>query len=71
MDRHYQTDGDEDSGPPTPSAAALRARLEQSRRDVEAGRTVAPGPVLDRMRKVAEQVRQDRAAEPGAARRNG
>ncbi len=46
--------------------AAIRASLEQSRRDIEAGQTVLLAPVLARVRAAAQTIRDDAAetAEP-------
>ena len=48
-----------DAAQPT-TEAAIRTMLEQSRRDISEGRTVLLGPVLDRMRVVAKDIRDER-----------
>ena len=51
--------------------AAIRAVLEQSRRDIAEGRTVPLEPVLDRMRATAKRIRRERAASAKADLRRG
>ena len=55
--------------PPAPNEAAIRAILEQSRRDIAAGRVVPLGPVLDRMRAAADGIRLGRSTQSKAGRR--
>ena len=47
--------------PPRRSETAIRAMLEQSRRDIAEGRTAPLAAVLDRMRATAERIRHERA----------
>ena len=49
--------------PPRRSETAIRATLEQSRRDIAEGRTAPLAPVLDRMRATAERIRHERAKD--------
>ena len=55
--------------PPARDEASIRAMLEQSRRDILAGRVVALEPVLERARAAADGIRQGRTAETKARRR--
>lgn len=48
-------------GPVPPDETAIRAMLEQSRRDIAEGRVRPLGPMLDRMRAAAHEVRTRRA----------
>jgi hypothetical protein len=54
-------------GPPNTDEAAIRAMLDQSRRDIAEGRVAPLGPVLDRLRGAAVSIRRDRTGKPGAA----
>jgi hypothetical protein len=55
--------------PRQPGEAEVRAVLEQSRRDIAEGRTVALAPVLDQMWATAERIRSRRGDKTGAGRR--
>jgi hypothetical protein len=57
-----------DTAQPTLSEAALRTMLAHGLRDIDAGRTVPLGPVLDRVRQTAEPVWQNRVTNLGAPR---
>ncbi len=64
----HQPDDDAQDEAPQRSEAALRAVLEQSRRDIAEGRTVPLSAVLDRMRTVAERIRHGRPRKTGSDR---
>lgn len=55
--------------PPPRDEAAIRARLEQSRRDITDGRVVPMEPVLERMRAVAERLRREKGRDVPTSRR--
>ena len=65
---HDHQPEDETHDRPQRSEAAIRAMLEQSRRDIEAGRMTPLAPVLDRMRAVARRIRQERTKNGGTDR---
>jgi len=68
-DRHPEHDMQDE--PPQKNEAAIRAMLEESRRDIAQGRTVPLAPVLEQMRATAERVRRERAESIEADRRFG
>jgi hypothetical protein len=65
MDSPYDHEPDDKTLPQPPNEADVRAMLEQSRRDIAAGRTAPLPPVLDRMRATAEQIRLQRTKRTG------
>jgi len=75
MDRPNDHFGDTEAqdDPPGNDLAAIRAMLEQSQRDIAAGRTVPLQPVLDRLREKAAAIRRNRPSfqNGSARRRNG
>jgi hypothetical protein len=65
MDSPYDHEPDDKTLPQQPNEADVRAMLEQSRRDIAAGRTVPLPSVLDRMRAAAERIRVQRTKRTG------
>ncbi len=64
MDRSYDHLPEDDGCdlPPRQTEESIRAMLDQSRRDIDAGRTVPLQPVLDRMDAAIQRIRARRAA---------
>jgi hypothetical protein len=71
MDGSHDPTLDDDAfgSPPARDEASVRAMLEQSRRDIAAGRIVALEPVLDRMRAAADGIRLGGTKDSKAGRR--
>jgi hypothetical protein len=72
MDNPAPSAPDPDADAPLPhDEAAVRAMLHASRRDIAAGRVAPAGPVLQRMRAVAADIRQSRTTSKAKLRQAG
>ena len=68
MDGHGHPSDDTQDVPPLPDKAAIRTMLEQSRRDIAAGRTVPLQDVLARLRAKADRLLAEQAGQDSQQR---